>query len=368
MTTILVVDDDRKITDMLRRTLTYEGYRVATAADGHEALAKAQAEKPDLVVLDWLMPGLNGIEVAQRLRTAGDLLNLMLTARDAIDDRVTGLDSGADDYLVKPFSARELIARVTTHLEMAEIRRQMATHHLVEDDLRRSVTMRNEFLTLAAHELRTPLATLRLQNEQLQRIVASSEASDANAQIVAGIDRVAKQTARLEQLVENLLDASALTVSDTEQSCETLDLRDVARDVIERLAGGASRQHGSIEFSGHSVVGYWDRSRLERLLTALITNSLKFAPGYPVNVRLDEEKGRARLLVSDRGIGIAPEDQQRIFDRFERAVSSDHYGGLGLGLWIVRQMVESMGGAIQVQSEVDSGATFIVELPVRPAR
>jgi two-component system response regulator MprA len=120
MTTILVVDDDRKITDMLRRTLTYEGYRVATAADGHEALAKAQAEKPDLVVLDWLMPGLNGIEVAQRLRTAGDLLILMLTARDAIDDRVTGLDSGADDYLVKPFAPEELLARVRALLRRSE--------------------------------------------------------------------------------------------------------------------------------------------------------------------------------------------------------------------------------------------------------
>jgi signal transduction histidine kinase len=367
---VLLADDNADMREYVGRLLSRH-WTVEAVGDGNAALTAARARPPDLVLTDVMMPGLSGIELLRALREdprTGTVPVLLLSARAGEECRVEGLEAGADDYLVKPFSARELIARVTTHLEMAEIRRQMATHHLVEDDLRRSVTMRNEFLTLAAHELRTPLATLRLQNEQLQRIVASSEASDANAQIVAGIDRVAKQTARLEQLVENLLDASALTVSDTEQSCETLDLRDVARDVIERLAGGASRQHGSIEFSGHSVVGYWDRSRLERLLTALITNSLKFAPGYPVNVRLDEEKGRARLLVSDRGIGIAPEDQQRIFDRFERAVSSDHYGGLGLGLWIVRQMVESMGGAIQVQSEVDSGATFIVELPVRPAR
>ena len=94
MTTILIVDDDRKITDMLRRTLAYEGYHVVTAGDGAEALTKAQAQRPDLVVLDWLMPGLDGIEVAKRMREADDTPILMLTARDAVEDRVTGLDSG----------------------------------------------------------------------------------------------------------------------------------------------------------------------------------------------------------------------------------------------------------------------------------
>ncbi len=120
MATILVVDDDRKITDMLRRTLAYEGYRVLTAADGHEALAVAQTQRPDLVVLDWLMPGLGGIEVAKRLRGADDALILMLTARDAMEDRVTGLDSGADDYLVKPFTPPELLARIRALLRRAE--------------------------------------------------------------------------------------------------------------------------------------------------------------------------------------------------------------------------------------------------------
>jgi two-component system response regulator MprA len=112
MPTILVVDDDRTITAMLRRTLTYEGYNVLTATDGHAALSQAQAHHPDLVVLDWLMPGLNGLEVAQRLRDAEGTPILMLTARDTVADRVTGLDSGADDYLVKPFAPEELLARV----------------------------------------------------------------------------------------------------------------------------------------------------------------------------------------------------------------------------------------------------------------
>ncbi|HYN87808.1 MAG TPA: response regulator transcription factor [Ardenticatenaceae bacterium] len=120
MLTVLIVDDDRRITDMLRRTFAYEGYRVVTAADGYEALAKAEAERPDVVVLDWLMPGLDGIEVAQRLRAARATPVLMLTARDAVEDRVLGLDSGADDYLVKPFAPAELLARVRALLRRSE--------------------------------------------------------------------------------------------------------------------------------------------------------------------------------------------------------------------------------------------------------
>jgi two-component system, OmpR family, response regulator MprA len=120
MATVLIVDDDRRITDMLRRTLAYEGYGVVTAADGHEALAKAQIHRPDVVVLDWLMPGMDGIEVAKRLRAADAVPILMLTARDAVEDRVEGLDSGADDYLVKPFAPAELLARIRALLRRTE--------------------------------------------------------------------------------------------------------------------------------------------------------------------------------------------------------------------------------------------------------
>ncbi len=120
MATVLIADDDRKIIDMLRRTLAYEGYHVVTAADGHEALTQAHAHRPDVVVLDWMMPGLNGLEVARRLRGADAMPILMLTARDAVEDRVEGLDSGADDYLVKPFAPAELLARLRALLRRSD--------------------------------------------------------------------------------------------------------------------------------------------------------------------------------------------------------------------------------------------------------
>ena len=113
MVTVLVVDDDHKLLKMLRRTLSYEGFHVVTAADGREALKQVGVHRPDIIVLDWLMPGLDGIQVTDRLRAAHDeTMILMLTARDAIEDRVEGLRSGADDYLVKPFAPAELLARI----------------------------------------------------------------------------------------------------------------------------------------------------------------------------------------------------------------------------------------------------------------
>jgi DNA-binding response OmpR family regulator len=121
MVTILIVDDDQKLLKMLRRTLVYEGFTVVTASDGHEALTQVQAHHPGVIVLDWLMPGLDGIHVTERLRAAHDeTMILMLTARDGIEDRVAGLESGADDYLVKPFAPAELLARVHALLRRAK--------------------------------------------------------------------------------------------------------------------------------------------------------------------------------------------------------------------------------------------------------
>jgi two-component system response regulator MprA len=113
MATVLIVDDDPKLLKMLQRTLAYEGFRVLSATNGNEALAQVQAHRPDAIVLDWLMPGMDGLGVLERLRAAGDkTLVLMLTARDAVEHRVEGLESGADDYLVKPFAPAELLARI----------------------------------------------------------------------------------------------------------------------------------------------------------------------------------------------------------------------------------------------------------------
>jgi two-component system, OmpR family, response regulator MprA len=171
MPTILIADDDHKITDMLRRTLTYEGYGVLTAADGKEALAQVQAHHPDLVVLDWMMPGLSGLEVARRLRAAEGMPILMLTARDAIDDRVAGLDGGADDYLVKPFAPAELLARLRSLLRRATDGREKPLRYtdLVLDPTTRDTRRGDRALTLSPKEFDLLSYLLRHPRQVLPR-------------------------------------------------------------------------------------------------------------------------------------------------------------------------------------------------------
>lgn len=124
MPSVLIVDDDQKLLKMLQRTLTYEGLKVETAVNGQEALTQVDAHRPDLVILDWMMPQMNGIEVLRHLRADNNqTFILMLTARDALENRVEGLESGADDYLVKPFAPAELVARVHALLRRIEAQR-----------------------------------------------------------------------------------------------------------------------------------------------------------------------------------------------------------------------------------------------------
>jgi len=151
---ILVVDDDPEIVSFLKRGLIYEGYGVDTASDGTEALEKARQKEPDLVILDIMMPGIDGVEVSKRLRKAGDVPILMLTAKGTVADRVEGLDSGADDYLVKPFAFDELLARVRALLRRHQPREGevLRFSDLELDTSTREVKRRNEAIELTTQE------------------------------------------------------------------------------------------------------------------------------------------------------------------------------------------------------------------------
>ncbi|GAC1404314.1 MAG: response regulator transcription factor [Chloroflexota bacterium] len=177
MPTILIADDDQKIVDMLRRTLLYEGYTVLTAADGQQALDQAQAHHPDLIVLDWMMPRLSGLDVAKRLRAAEAIPILMLTARDAIEDRVAGLDQGADDYLVKPFAPAELLARIRSLLRRAPESGEKPLRYtdLVLDPITRETRRGERVLSLSPKEFDLLSYLLRHPRQVLSRSLILQE-------------------------------------------------------------------------------------------------------------------------------------------------------------------------------------------------
>jgi signal transduction histidine kinase len=235
-----------------------------------------------------------------------------------------------------------------------------------------AVRMRDEFLAIASHELKTPLTPLQLQIDDFQRVLRRRGVDDDN--VNQRLTTMARQTTRLSKLVENLLDLSRIAAGRLTLQPEEFDLAEMVRDVVKRLAPEAERLGCTLEVHADGAVrGRWDQLRLEQVVSNLLANAVKYGAAQPIQIEvqtLEPTVGHARavrLVMRDHGIGMSPQDAARVFERFERAVSVRHYGGLGLGLYITRQIVEAHHGQISVDSRLGAGATFTVVLPVDPA-
>jgi len=223
---------------------------------------------------------------------------------------------------------------------------------------------REEFLSIAAHELRNPLNALQLQLTGLQRAARERERPLPKAWLCDRVDQVVEDVGRLADLVHRLLDVSRISAGHLELELEDLEFGEVIQAVVDRLRHQVG--DGPVTLDLAKVSGRWDRLRLDQIVTNLVSNALKYGRGRPVEVALTGDATMAHLSVTDHGIGIDPEHQERLFERFERAVACRHYGGFGLGLWITRQIVGAMGGHISVESRLGTGSTiFTVALPRR---
>ena len=315
--------------------------------------ARARIERSfaggDVVVVDDFPADLAGDRAAQAavvapLRAHGAALGIVaIASSDA--GRVPG---GADSALVADVAHRTAVA-----LEHARLLAEATA----------AARAREEFLHVASHELRAPISTIRLTVHLLRRD-ARSGCPDAYEGRLRVLDR---QVARMVALSETLLDGSRITAGQLELSREEVDAAALVSKIAARFVDDAAEQGSVVEMDApHPVRCVLDPMRLDQIASNLLSNAVKYGCGRPISVRVRGEDGRARLEVEDRGIGIAPADQERIFRRFERAVSSRNYAGLGLGLWIVRRLVEAHGGAIAVRSAPGEGSTFAVELPLSP--
>ncbi len=226
-----------------------------------------------------------------------------------------------------------------------------------------AIQTRDEFLSIASHELRTPLTSLLLRLEGFERSTRDERALDVS-QIQVSLSVIRRQAKRLNSLVEQLLDVARLGRGVLELDREEADLSEILKDVCGRFGASLSNAGCILTLSAPAPVrGRWDRMRMEQVITNLLSNAIKFAHSSTIDAGVEADADTARLFVRDRGVGIPPDDQERIFERFERAAASRHFGGLGLGLYITRQIVEAHGGTIRVMSTQGQGSTFIVKLP-----
>lgn len=226
-----------------------------------------------------------------------------------------------------------------------------------------AVRARDEFLSIASHELYTPITALQLA---VQRMIRQDDSRSRQRLL----DLVDAQVRRLIRLVEQLLDVSRIHGGRLELKVSQVDLSALVREVAASLRTEAERAHCTVEIRADTpVVGSFDRDRVEQVVVNLLGNALKYGPNAPIELGVFRQDGHAELTVRDHGIGIPPESVERIFERFERAVSARQYGGLGLGLFIVKRIVEAHHGNVRVEAAPGQGALFTVELPLesRPA-
>jgi PAS domain S-box-containing protein len=251
--------------------------------------------------------------------------------------------------------AAELADRAAAAIENARLYEQAT----------KAVGVRDQFLSIASHELRTPLTSLTLQLSSVARLARTGALPTlAPDKLEERVNRMERQTARLASLVNELLDVSRISTGRLALACFPADLVEVVGDVVERLADEAGRARAPLVVRApESLIGTWDANRLDQILTNLVGNAIKYAPGKPIDIEVAQDGERAIVTVRDRGPGITAEDQPRIFQRFERA-APPAMAGLGLGLWISSRIAQAHGGSIRVESEPGHGAAFIVELPV----
>lgn len=257
--------------------------------------------------------------------------------------------------------ARDLAWRVASAVDNARLYRN------AQDAIR----VRDEFLAIASHELRTPITAIRLQVRGVRRVATSSVPATLAPAFDERLSRVERSMTRLSQLVDSLLDVSRIATGKLKLNREPIELSRLTRQVIEYIDPDARSAGVEITLVEHAPVeGNWDLLRLEQVILNLLANALKFGTGRPIEVETgtystsDGEPQRAFVRVIDHGIGVAPEDAERIFGKFERRVPARQYGGLGLGLYISRQIVEAHEGSISVRPTEGGGSTFEVTLPL----
>ncbi len=363
----LLIEDSEDDALLLQRELEAGGFaltytRVDNAADLQRALDEREW---DIALSDYSMPqfsALDALAIVQSSRQV-DLPFVVVSGSIGEASAVGALKAGAANYVMKG-ALGGLLPVVQRELKDAQIRRE---RHDAFVALEHAVRARDEFLSIASHELKTPVTALELQAQSLLQLAATERGPLlAHDQVIRRLDSISRNADRLAQLIDRLLDISRVTAGRLRLVRDDIDLVQVTRRAVARMDEALRIAECDVTIAGPAqVLGFWDGDRIDTVVTNLLTNAAKYGAHKPVRIEIEDGDSVARLRVIDNGIGISPEDQNRIFERFERAVPEKHYGGFGVGLWLAQQIVHAHGGSIETRSEPGAGSTFTVTLPKR---
>ena len=385
---LLIVDDLPENLLALEALIKREDRIVYKALSADEALSLLLQHEFAMAILDVQMPGMNGFELAELMRGTAKTKNIPIVFVSAAGREMNyafkGYESGAVDFLHKPLDIHAVKSKVNVFVELyrqskamkqqvealEQSRREqetlLAKLQLTQVELERAVRMRDDFMSIVSHEVRTPLNGLILETQlRKMHLARDNAAAFTMEKMRAMVDRDERQIQSLIRLIEDMLDVSRIRTGKLSIRPAEFDLARTVAQLLENFAAQISAAQSSVNFTAEQpVVGQWDEFRIEQVISNLLTNALRFGANKPIDVSVYIEGSQAVVDERDQGIGISEENQQRVFQQFERVSANQVAAGLGLGLFISEQIVAAHSGTISVQSELGEGALFRVCLPL----
>lgn len=386
---LLIVDDLPENLLALDALIRREDRIVYKALSADEALSLLLQHEFAMAILDVQMPGMNGFELAELMRGTEKTKNIPIVFVSAAGRELNyafkGYESGAVDFLHKPLDVHAVKSKVNVFVDL--YRQSKAMKHQVEaleqsrreqeallkqlqntqNELEQAVRMRDDFMSIVAHEVRTPLNGLILETQLRKMHLARNNAAAFTLdKMHAMVDRDERQIKSLIRLIEDMLDVSRIRTGKLSIRPSRFDLVQLVNNLLQNFAPQVEAAESSMTLTAEQpVVGHWDEFRIEQVISNLLTNALRYGAKSLIDVRVYNQDGQAWVEVQDRGIGISEENQQRIFQQFERVSAQSVVAGLGLGLFISEQIVAAHGGSITVESRIGEGALFRVCLPLQ---
>jgi signal transduction histidine kinase len=364
---LLLVDDLQENLVALEALIRAPDRRIFSARSGDEALSLMLEHSFALAIVDVQMPSMNGFELAELMRgterTRAIPIVFVSAAGREQNYAFRGYESGAVDFLYKPLDPHTVRSKVNVFVELFRQRQELQE---AKAQLQRAVSMRDDFMSMIAHELRNPLNSVYLQAQLRRKMVSGPKQPDAQS-MLSMVERDERQIRSMVRLLDDMLDVSRARTGKLTIVPAPFDLVASAQVVVEAIQEQAKTTDVQVTLSALpalEIVG--DEFRIEQVITNLLTNALRYGQGKPVAVAVGvrEEAPEAFVSVRDQGMGIAPADQERIFEQFERTEGAAQVAGLGLGLYIARQIAQAHHGRLDVRSKPGEGAEFVLSLPL----
>jgi signal transduction histidine kinase len=360
---ILLVDDTPANIDVLRKTLEPEGYNLSFAPNGKIALKLAVHNQPDLILLDVMMPEMDGFEACRELKKDEKTRNIpvvFITAKTETEDIVNGFNLGGVDYIAKPFRQEEVCARVKTHLQLMYAQRQLEKKNKALVELNE---LKNQFLGMAAHDLRNPLSSIC----GFSRMIKEEKGNLPGNQMDEFLDIIYSSGHKMLAMVTNFLDISVIESGQLKLDIRPHSLKKLVEERVRIFSFQTQRKQIALHESLAEIPDLpFDYNHVSQVIDNLVGNAIKFSPkNSRINVSMKEDGGKVKFSVKDEGPGISKEDQSKLCGAFQKlgAKATGGEKSTGLGLAIVKKIIEAHGSTLEVESEVGSGAIFSFSLP-----